>query len=68
MSKIIGNIVIFLLVISMISNGAIDVQKAISTVVALFKTAVQAIPTDQQQYNIPPTANRNPAGQQRPRR
>jgi hypothetical protein len=63
MNKTIGNIVIFLLVLSMVSNGAIDVQKAVSTVANLFKAGIAAIPTGDQEYRTPPA----PARANRPR-
>ncbi len=59
MSKTIGNIVIFLLVLSMISNGAIDVQKAVSTVANLFKAGIAAIPTGDDYKTPPPPARLN---------
>ena len=60
MSKTVGNIVIFVLLLSMVSNGAINVQMVVSTVVSLAKGLANSIPTEQQ-YKVPPTQGNPPA-------
>ncbi len=59
MSKTIGNIVIFVLVLSMVSNGAINVQLVVSTVVSLAKGLANSIPSEQQ-YKAPPSSGNQP--------